>query len=56
MSAPGPGFAFRGPGLDRAELLRENPGELAARWPQARVLVVDGEGQARFAEIGRAHV
>ncbi|KFN49215.1 NAD(+) diphosphatase [Arenimonas composti] len=48
MSAPGPGFAFRGPGLDRAELLRENPGELAARWPQARVLVVDGEGQARF--------
>ena len=48
MSAVPPGFAFRGPGLDRAELLRENPEELDARWHNARVLVVDAEGQARF--------
>ena len=48
MSAVPPGFAFRGPGLDRAELLRERPDELDARWPGARVLVVDAEGQARF--------
>lgn len=48
MPAPPPGFAFRGPGLDRAELLREDPGQLDALWPAARVLVVDAEGQARF--------
>ena len=48
MSAVPPGFAFRGPGLDRAELLRENPDELDARWPTGRVLVVDAEGLARF--------
>ena len=43
-----PGFAFRGPGLDRSELLRERPDELRRRWPQARVVIVDGEGHARF--------
>src|SRR5690606_13158531 len=48
MTAPAPGFAFRGPGLDRCELLRDDPGELAARWPGARVLVVDADGHARF--------
>jgi NAD+ diphosphatase len=46
--SPAPGYAFRGPGLDRAEALRENPEALAARWPAARVLVVDAEGHARF--------
>ena len=43
-----PRFAFRGPGLDRSELLRERPDELRRRWPQARVVIVDGEGHARF--------
>jgi NAD+ diphosphatase len=45
-SAPA-GFAFRGPGLDRSELLREAPAELARLWPAATVLVVDAEGAAR---------
>jgi NAD+ diphosphatase len=48
VSAVPPGFAFRGPGLDRAELLRDDPRGLDARWPDARVLVVDADGQARF--------
>lgn len=48
MSAVPPGFAFRGPGLDRAELLRDDPARLDALWPAARVLVVDAEGLARF--------
>jgi NAD+ diphosphatase len=43
-----PGYAFRGPGLDRAETLRENPARLAESWPGARVLLVDTEGNARF--------
>ena len=46
--SPAPGYAFRGPGLDRAELLRENPDRLDAHWPGARVLLVDAEGHARF--------
>lgn len=46
--SPAPGYAFRGPGLDRAELLRENPERLRQHWPAARVLVVDAEGHARF--------
>jgi NAD+ diphosphatase len=46
--SPAPGYAFRGPGLDRAEALRENPDALAAHWPAARVLLVDAEGNARF--------
>ena len=45
---PAPGYAFRGPGLDRAELLREDPVRLAALWPGARVLLVDAEGCGRF--------
>lgn len=48
MATPAPGYAFRGPGLDRSELMRERPGDLRARWPAARVLVVDAEGNARF--------
>lgn len=43
-----PGYAFRGPGLDRAEALREDPATLGRRWPGSRVLVVDAEGHARF--------
>jgi NAD+ diphosphatase len=48
VTAAAPGFAFRGPGLDRSELLRENPDELRRRWPSAAVVVVDEEGHARF--------
>jgi NAD+ diphosphatase len=43
-----PGYAFRGPGLDRAEALRENPDRLGESWPTARVVLVDAEGNARF--------
>ncbi|WP_146907963.1 NAD(+) diphosphatase [Arenimonas daejeonensis] len=43
-----PGYAFRGPGLDRAELWREDPAKQQAHWPAARVVVVDAEGHARF--------
>ena len=50
MPPVAPGFAFRGPALDRYELLRERPDELDARWPAARVVVVDAEGHARFPE------
>ena len=48
MPRVGPGFAFRGPGLDRSEPLRERPDELQARWAAARVVVVDADGLARF--------
>lgn len=48
MATVPPGYAFRDPGLDRAELVRDRPDELDARWPSARVLVVDAEGNARF--------
>ena len=41
MPSSPPGYAFRGPGLDRSELLRERPDDLRARWSAARVLVVD---------------
>lgn len=42
-------YAFQHPGLDRAEHLRRDASALDARWPSARVLVIDVEGQARFA-------
>ncbi|MFY2762822.1 NAD(+) diphosphatase [Arenimonas sp. MALMAid1274] len=48
MGATPPGYAFRGPGLDRSELLRERPDDLRARWANARVMVVDADGHARF--------
>ena len=48
MSAPEPGYAFRGPGLDRAELWREDVAKQRAHWRDARVVVVDSEGHARF--------
>jgi len=40
-------FAFQHAGLDRAEHLREDSAALDALWPQAKVLIVDAEGQAR---------
>ncbi|HEU0152866.1 MAG TPA: NAD(+) diphosphatase [Arenimonas sp.] len=48
MASSAPGYAFRGPGLDRSELLRERPDDLRARWAAARVLVVDADGHGRF--------
>jgi NAD+ diphosphatase len=54
MATPPPGYAFRGPGLDRSELLRERPDDLRARWSAARVLVVDIDGNARFPDASGA--
>ena len=48
MGPSAPGYAFRGPGLDRSELLRERPDDLRVRWANARVLVIDSDGNARF--------
>ena len=39
-------FAFVGAPLDRAEHLRNSPSALAALWPQARLLLLDAEGNA----------
>ena len=39
-------FAFVGAPLDRAEHLRNSPSALAALWPQARLLLIDAEGNA----------
>ncbi|TWT19147.1 NAD(+) diphosphatase [Luteimonas marina] len=43
--APSP-FAFLDGALDRAEYLRSDAARLAALWPAARVLLLDGEGRA----------
>jgi len=40
------GFAFIQQPLDRADALRDDHDALAQRWPSARVLVLDAEGQA----------
>lgn len=42
----GMSFAFVGAPLDRAEHLRNDPSALAALWPQARLLLLDAEGNA----------
>ncbi|MGY0634747.1 NAD(+) diphosphatase [Luteimonas sp. A478] len=39
-------FAFVGAPLDRAEHLRNEPSALAALWPQARLLLLDADGNA----------
>ena len=39
-------FAFVDGALDRAEYLRNDPDRLAALWPKARLLLLDGEGRA----------
>ena len=41
-----PAFAFLESPLDRAEHLRDHADVLAARWPRARVVVLDAEGRA----------
>ena len=40
------GFAFTSEPLSRADALRDDPAALACLWPQARVIVLDAEGQA----------
>lgn len=51
MTSAGPlrdsAFAFLEGALDRAEHLRGDAAALARHWPQARVLVLDGEGHAQ---------
>ena len=42
-------FAFQHAGLDRAEHLREDQQGLQRHWPQAKLLIVDQLGKARFA-------
>ena len=46
------GFAFRGPPLDRADVLRGDAQALRALWPGARLLILDGEGRAAAAADG----
>ena len=40
------GFAFTSEPISRADALRDDPAALACLWPQARVIVLDAEGQA----------
>jgi NAD+ diphosphatase len=47
VTAAEPGYAFRHPGLDRADELRSDEAALTQLWFDARILVVDVEGQAR---------
>lgn len=42
-------FAFQHPGLDRAEHLREDSETLDRLWPEANIIVIDLQGNARFA-------
>ena len=46
-------FSFVDGALDRADHLRDDPDALAARWPQAGVIVLDADGRA-FAGEGKA--
>lgn len=47
-----PRFAFVEGALDRADALRDNPDALRAYWPNARVLLIDGDGRTRAAADG----
>jgi NAD+ diphosphatase len=42
-------YAFQHAGLDRAEHLRDDRDALRAHWPRARLLLLDDDGNARFA-------
>ena len=48
MNASPPRFSFQHAGLDRAEILRLDVDALSAHWPDAKVMVIDRDGQARF--------
>jgi len=41
-------FAFQHPGLDRNEHIRENNEALDILWPQAKIIIIDLQGNARF--------
>ncbi len=47
------GFAFAGNTLDRADGLRDDTDALSRLWPQARVLLIDAEGNAGTDEAGQ---
>jgi NAD+ diphosphatase len=47
------GFAFTGEPLNRADALRDDADALARLWPQARVIVLDADGNAFADETGR---
>ena len=53
MSGRGSPFAFVDGALDRADLLRDDPGALNALWPQAGVIALDADGRA-LADDARA--
>ncbi|MFT4197868.1 MAG: NAD(+) diphosphatase [Pseudoxanthomonas sp.] len=46
QAGPLSGFSFVDAPLDRADALRDDPAALARLWPQARVVVVDAQGNA----------
>jgi NAD+ diphosphatase len=41
-------FAFQHPGLDRAEHFRQDSAALDRLWPQAHIIIIDLQGNARF--------
>ena len=47
------GFAFAGEPINRADALRDDADALARLWPQARVIVLDADGNAFADETGR---
>ena len=47
------GFAFAGEPLNRADALRDDADALARLWPQARVIVLDADGNAFADEAGQ---
>ncbi len=54
MSDPTPAsFAFAGPAIDRADAVRNDPAALRQAWEQARVLVLEADGQAHADADGR---
>lgn len=52
--SPEHGFAFVDGALDRADALRDDPQALRLLWPQARRLLVTGDGRARLADRDEA--
>lgn len=50
---PAPRFAFVEGALDRADALRDHRDALHAYWPNARVLLIDGDGRTAADDAGR---
>ena len=55
MTGEGSPFAFIDGALDRADHLRDAPDALAARWPRARIVLLDDEGRALADAEGALH-